>query len=223
MASMTIRNLDDSLKQRLRLRAAAHGRSMEDEARDILRVALSTSERQPGNLAAAIRARIASTGGITLEVRHARRPAKRRTFPGDHPRHQRAVGIADTGAVGHRRGVARRAAADVGVHHDRDRSGDPLRTAAAAGWTPPARPRGGDRADPPRGFCRAHIAIRQRGSERLCQAGRGAAQARPPYQPVRRTNCRDRSFTRRSLAARNVADFEGTGIALISPWDHQLS
>ncbi|MDK1387919.1 plasmid stabilization protein [Sinorhizobium sp. 8-89] len=68
MASMTIRNLDDSLKQRLRLRAAAHGRSMEDEARDILRVALSTSERQPDNLAAAIRARIAPTGGITLEA-----------------------------------------------------------------------------------------------------------------------------------------------------------
>lgn len=68
MASMTIRNLDDSLKQRLRLRAAEHGRSMEDEARDILRVALSTSERQPGNLAAAIRARIAPTGGITLEA-----------------------------------------------------------------------------------------------------------------------------------------------------------
>jgi plasmid stability protein len=65
---MTIRNLDDGLKQRLRLRAAAHGRSMEDEARDILRAALSTSVRPRGNLAAAIRARIAPTGGITLET-----------------------------------------------------------------------------------------------------------------------------------------------------------
>lgn len=52
MASMTIRNLDDSLKQRLRLRAAAHGRSMEDEMRDILRTALSTGETSSGNLAA---------------------------------------------------------------------------------------------------------------------------------------------------------------------------
>ena len=37
MASITIRNLDDDIKQRLRLRAAEHGRSMEEEARDILR------------------------------------------------------------------------------------------------------------------------------------------------------------------------------------------
>jgi phosphopantothenoylcysteine decarboxylase / phosphopantothenate---cysteine ligase len=39
MASITIRQLDDDLKQRLRLRAARHGRSMEDEARTILRQA----------------------------------------------------------------------------------------------------------------------------------------------------------------------------------------
>ncbi len=37
MASMTIRQLDEDLKQRLRLRAASNGRSMEDEARTILR------------------------------------------------------------------------------------------------------------------------------------------------------------------------------------------
>jgi plasmid stability protein len=41
MAVMTIRNIDDAIKNRLRLRAAMHGRSMEDEARDILRSALS--------------------------------------------------------------------------------------------------------------------------------------------------------------------------------------
>jgi plasmid stability protein len=33
MASITIRNLDDDVKQRLRIRAAEHGRSMEEEAR----------------------------------------------------------------------------------------------------------------------------------------------------------------------------------------------
>src|SRR6266478_5451763 len=37
MASLTIRRLDDDLKQRLRLRAAGNGRSMEDEVRTILR------------------------------------------------------------------------------------------------------------------------------------------------------------------------------------------
>ena len=36
MASLTIRRLDDDLKQRLRLRAARNGRSMEDEARIVL-------------------------------------------------------------------------------------------------------------------------------------------------------------------------------------------
>ena len=40
MASMTIRNLDDDLKARLRLRAARHGQSMEEEARSILRSVL---------------------------------------------------------------------------------------------------------------------------------------------------------------------------------------
>lgn len=40
MASLTIRNLDDALKARLRMRAARGGRSMEEEARRILRHAL---------------------------------------------------------------------------------------------------------------------------------------------------------------------------------------
>jgi phosphopantothenoylcysteine decarboxylase/phosphopantothenate--cysteine ligase len=36
MASLTIRQLDDDVKRRLRLRAARHGRSMEEEARHLL-------------------------------------------------------------------------------------------------------------------------------------------------------------------------------------------
>jgi phosphopantothenoylcysteine decarboxylase/phosphopantothenate--cysteine ligase len=44
MASITIRQLDDDLKQRLRLRAARHGRSMEDEARTILRQAAALED-----------------------------------------------------------------------------------------------------------------------------------------------------------------------------------
>src|ERR1700674_2557849 len=41
MASITIRNLEDGLKSKLRVRAARHGRSMEDEARHILRSGLA--------------------------------------------------------------------------------------------------------------------------------------------------------------------------------------
>jgi antitoxin FitA len=68
MASMTIRNLDEQLKRRLRTRAARHGRSMEEEARDILRSALATSLQPSDNMAAAIRRRIRETGGVVLEI-----------------------------------------------------------------------------------------------------------------------------------------------------------
>ena len=44
MASITIRNLDDEVKQRLRVRAAEHGNSMEQEARDILEAALALEQ-----------------------------------------------------------------------------------------------------------------------------------------------------------------------------------
>jgi plasmid stability protein len=66
MASITIRNLDGPLKARLRVQAAMHGRSMEDEARDILRTTLNRMPAPPVNLAAAIRARFAPIGGVEL-------------------------------------------------------------------------------------------------------------------------------------------------------------
>jgi antitoxin FitA len=68
VASMTIRNLDEQMKRRLRIRAATHGRSMEDEARDILRAALSTEQPRPRNLFEAIRARIVPLGGVKLDI-----------------------------------------------------------------------------------------------------------------------------------------------------------
>jgi plasmid stability protein len=66
MGSITIRNLDDPLKARLRLRAAKRGRSMEQEARAILRSALAERQRTPRNLAQAIRRRFAAVGGVDL-------------------------------------------------------------------------------------------------------------------------------------------------------------
>lgn len=68
MATMTIRNIDDQLKARLRVQAARHGRSMEDEARDILRVALSVEPERGASLVEAIRARVVPLGGIDLEL-----------------------------------------------------------------------------------------------------------------------------------------------------------
>jgi plasmid stability protein len=69
MAAMTIRNLDDALKQRLRVRAAAHGRSMEAEAREILRTALAPSYKEPEkDLGTAIHEHFAEIGGVEFEL-----------------------------------------------------------------------------------------------------------------------------------------------------------
>jgi plasmid stability protein len=68
MASITIRNLEDGLKSRLRVQAAVHGRSMEDEARDILRSALSRQTPPAANLAETIHARFAALGGADLPI-----------------------------------------------------------------------------------------------------------------------------------------------------------
>ena len=65
MASITIRNLDEALKVKLRIRAAQRNHSMEDEARDILRAVLA-HEPQVENLADAIRRQIEPLGGVEL-------------------------------------------------------------------------------------------------------------------------------------------------------------
>ena len=67
MASITIRSLDDEVKRRLRIRAAEHGRSMEEEVREILRQAVGR-EKPAYDLAAAIRARVAPLGGVDLDL-----------------------------------------------------------------------------------------------------------------------------------------------------------
>ena len=66
MASITIRKLDEQTKARLRVRAAHRQRSMEDEARNILRAALVEEESTPRNLAEAIRLRFRPLGGVDL-------------------------------------------------------------------------------------------------------------------------------------------------------------
>lgn len=47
MAALTIRNIDDEVKSRLRLQAAQHGCSMEQEAREILSRAVLPKRNQP--------------------------------------------------------------------------------------------------------------------------------------------------------------------------------
>lgn len=68
MATMTIRNVDEELKSRLRIRAAVHGRSMEDEAREILRASLSTEPVRQESWVDSVRARVEAAGGVDLEL-----------------------------------------------------------------------------------------------------------------------------------------------------------
>ena len=69
MAMLTIRNLDPVLKERLRVQAARHARSMEAEARDILRQALAEAEpAAERSLFERVRARFAPLGGVDREV-----------------------------------------------------------------------------------------------------------------------------------------------------------
>jgi len=67
MASITIRRLDETLKARLRVRAAHHRRSMEEEAREILRDSLrEETPRKELDLGSAIRRHFAHIGGVDL-------------------------------------------------------------------------------------------------------------------------------------------------------------
>jgi plasmid stability protein len=70
MTSIIIPNVDDDLEQRLKSRAAEHGRSIEAEARAILRLALGGSEGgvTTGNLGDSIRAIVEPIGGIELDI-----------------------------------------------------------------------------------------------------------------------------------------------------------
>ena len=83
MAGITIRNLDEQTKERLRVRAAHRRRSMEDEARNILRAAVAEDAVPPRNLAEAIRRRFQPLGGVELRLR-ARKPMREPPKPAKH-------------------------------------------------------------------------------------------------------------------------------------------
>jgi antitoxin FitA len=99
MATITIRQLDEKTKTRLRVRAAHHGRSMEEEAREILRSALTSSSPIRGNLAEAVHRRFAAFGGVEFES--PRREAMRQVanLANDHPRYQCALGAYEAQAL----------------------------------------------------------------------------------------------------------------------------
>ena len=82
MASLTIRQLDDDVKRRLRLRAARHGRSMEEEARHLLALHLAagpaaTATAQRPIAEAASGAEIKDSGAAAPQERHVGLSGKR--------------------------------------------------------------------------------------------------------------------------------------------------
>lgn len=83
MATLTIRNVDATVKEELRVRAARNGRSMEAELRAIVTEAVSPKPHHEVNLAEAIRRRFAPFGGVDDLAVHPLVPV------GDPPRFDR--------------------------------------------------------------------------------------------------------------------------------------
>ena len=67
MVSITIRNLETHTKRKLKIRAAMNGRSMEQEAREILKSALAQTAKKKANVAERIREIFGPLGGVELE------------------------------------------------------------------------------------------------------------------------------------------------------------
>jgi plasmid stability protein len=68
MSTLTVRNLDDALKTRLRVRAAQNGRSMEAEVRAILHASLAGDAGPGDRLGSRISARFAGLAGDALQL-----------------------------------------------------------------------------------------------------------------------------------------------------------
>jgi len=66
MANLTIRNLNEEVKTRLRIKAAEHGRSMEEEVRHILRQAVTPQAQDEQGLGSRIVNRFSAAGGCEL-------------------------------------------------------------------------------------------------------------------------------------------------------------
>ncbi len=79
MAALNIRNLDATVKQRLQIRAARHGRSMEAEARVILAEAVREPADSAG-LFTALLERFGTLGGVDLHLPERDGPARAADF-----------------------------------------------------------------------------------------------------------------------------------------------
>jgi antitoxin FitA len=91
MAAVSIRDLDDSVREKLRVRAARHRRSMEAEMRAILTAAVAEDDSRPG-LISTLAERFSGLGGVELELPPRATSAGRLSYLNDHRRYQRHLG-----------------------------------------------------------------------------------------------------------------------------------
>ena len=80
MASWSVRDLDDGVREKLRVRAAAHGRSMEAEVRAILSDAVDQESRSPMPWLLRLHEAGHAVGGVDLEVPRPEPPRDPPTF-----------------------------------------------------------------------------------------------------------------------------------------------
>ena len=154
MSTILIRQLDEATKVRLRLRAAQHGRSMEAEAREILKATLARQARGRGALADRIHARFSALEEST-SLRFGASPCARLLpLTNDHRRYQCFVGGNESLAVTPSSGVVEFASRKAELYltsitQAEDSGGD--RTAAQR--EAPRRDRAGGGSNFSRGFC----------------------------------------------------------------------
>ena len=161
MATLTIRNVDTAVKERLRIRAARHGQSMEAELRSIVtRLSRWTRSAQlpisPKRSGGASRHWAASTWSPIRRCRSATRPAS----IGDRPRHQRHSRTDAPGAAHRRAGVGGGSAAHRSTQRPSTRRksfmASPLcRKRVAAAASLPQPPRLFSQRSSPDAYCRS--------------------------------------------------------------------
>lgn len=85
MAAISVRDLDDGVRERLRIRAAQNGRSMEAEIREILTAAVTPAGNRE-DLFTALLARFSDLGGVDLVLPARTEPARSLDFDSDAAR-----------------------------------------------------------------------------------------------------------------------------------------
>jgi antitoxin FitA len=68
MAQLVVRNLEDTIKERLQRRAKRNGRSMEEEVREILRNAVTGKQAPSRGLGSEIAALVLERGGLDADI-----------------------------------------------------------------------------------------------------------------------------------------------------------